>query len=264
MRGRLVTTATVHVIDHKHISTTDKDSFHGTDIRIIQHPTTVSEGGRRGSVALGGDTSSKTDGQLPHYYIDVLPVAYSIKESPAPASCFTSLISLNKMYRTRGSGGWRTQDELLTTQLKKTGKYTSGCIPRKAAVTWRWNNLTPALLPPFHHIAQTVATIRHSMDVVKNAVDHLNKGHTTVYALIGYYIISLNRSSERGKDQIVVVFGGLHAEMTRGERGNKEREGESEKGRERGEKERVRERRGIEMERGGERGQREGEGEGGR
>ena len=72
MRGSLFTTTAIRDIDHKPISTTDKDSFHGTGIRVIQHPTTVSEGVHRGVVALGGDTSSKTDGQLPHYYTDVI------------------------------------------------------------------------------------------------------------------------------------------------------------------------------------------------
>ena len=118
MRGSLFTATAVRDIDHKPISTTDKDSFHGTGIRIIQHPTTVSEGVHCGIVALGGDTSSKTDGHLPHYYTDVivalggntssqtdghlphyyfdaLPVASSIKESPDSASSLTSLIRSN-------------------------------------------------------------------------------------------------------------------------------------------------------------------------
>ena len=95
MRGSLFTTTAIRDIDHKPISTTDKDSFHGTGIRVIQHPTTVSEGVHRGVVALGGDTSSKTDGQLPHYYFDALPVASSIKELSAPASSLTSLIRSN-------------------------------------------------------------------------------------------------------------------------------------------------------------------------
>ncbi|KAJ8385807.1 hypothetical protein AAFF_G00181630 [Aldrovandia affinis] len=60
--------------------------------------------------------------------------------------------------------------------------------------------------------------IRHSMDVVKNAVEHLNPGQTPVvtfdqplFALAKQ--IQWKWPESYGEDQIVVMFGGLHIEM---------------------------------------------------
>ncbi len=79
--------------------------------------------------------------------------------------------------------------------------------------------ITPtALLPLFLENAHTVAMIRHSMDVIKSAVEHLNVGQTPVitfdqplYALAKH--IQWKWSEKYGEDTLVVMFGGLHIEM---------------------------------------------------
>jgi len=75
-----------------------------------------------------------------------------------------------------------------------------------------------SLLPLFLENAHTVAMIRHSMDVVKNAVEHLNPGQTpvvtfdqTLFALAKQ--IQWKWPESYGEDQTVVMFGGLHIEM---------------------------------------------------
>uniref|UniRef100_UPI00358E92D9 uncharacterized protein n=1 Tax=Myxine glutinosa TaxID=7769 RepID=UPI00358E92D9 len=75
-----------------------------------------------------------------------------------------------------------------------------------------------SLLPLFLESAHTVAMIRHSMDVVKNAVEHLNPGQTPVVT-VDQPLFALAKQIQwkwpesYGEDQIVVMFGGLHIEM---------------------------------------------------
>ncbi|KAG7161157.1 hypothetical protein Hamer_G024212, partial [Homarus americanus] len=74
------------------------------------------------------------------------------------------------------------------------------------------------LLPLYVESAHTVAMIRHSIDVIKNAVEHLNTGQTPVvtlnqplYALAKQ--IQWTWPERYGEDKLVVMFGGLHIEM---------------------------------------------------
>ena len=75
-----------------------------------------------------------------------------------------------------------------------------------------------SLLPLFLESAHTVAMIKHSMDVINNAVNHLNHEQTTVmtfdqplYALAKQ--IQWKWPEEYGDDKFVIMFGGLHIEM---------------------------------------------------
>ncbi|KAJ8393374.1 hypothetical protein AAFF_G00060960 [Aldrovandia affinis] len=105
MRGQVFTTAAVDNIDHNPSATTSKDSFLGTAISLIQHPSYTGEGVDRSIVIVGGsgDARSKTVAPLPHYYTDVPPVTSSIKKSPVPAARVASL--------TRGDFKQQTDEE---------------------------------------------------------------------------------------------------------------------------------------------------------
>ena len=79
--------------------------------------------------------------------------------------------------------------------------------------------ITPtALLPLFQENAHTVALIKHSMDVVKSAVEHLNREQTPVLTF-DQPLFSLAKQiqwkwpEKYGSDKLVVMFGGLHIEM---------------------------------------------------
>ena len=60
--------------------------------------------------------------------------------------------------------------------------------------------------------------IRHSMDVVKNAVEHVSPGQTPVVTL-DQSLFALAKQiqwkwpEKYGEDKMVVMFGGLHIEM---------------------------------------------------
>lgn len=75
-----------------------------------------------------------------------------------------------------------------------------------------------ALLPLFLDNAHSVAMIRHSMDIVRAAVQHLNPGQVPVlaadqplYALAKE--IQWTWPASHGEDHFVIMFGGLHIEM---------------------------------------------------
>ncbi|KAJ8406772.1 hypothetical protein AAFF_G00296880 [Aldrovandia affinis] len=75
-----------------------------------------------------------------------------------------------------------------------------------------------SLLPLFYDQAKSVAMIRHSMDVVKRAVDILNPGQIPVITL-DQPLYTLAKQIQwrwpetHGEDHFVIVFGGLHIEM---------------------------------------------------
>ena len=75
-----------------------------------------------------------------------------------------------------------------------------------------------SLLPLFPDDSKSVAMIRHAVDVVQEAVHHLNPGQVPVLTLDQplYAIakqIQWNRPSGYGEDKFVIILGGLHLEM---------------------------------------------------
>ncbi len=74
-----------------------------------------------------------------------------------------------------------------------------------------------SLLPLLLESAHTVAMIKHTMDVINNAVEHLNPGQTPVvtfyqplYALVKQIQW---KWPEYGENKFMIMFGGLHIEM---------------------------------------------------
>ena len=73
------------------------------------------------------------------------------------------------------------------------------------------------LLPLFHESAHTVAMIRHSIDVVTSAVNHLNPCQTPVLTF-DQPLFTLAKEiqwtwpDEYGEEKVVIMFGGLHIE----------------------------------------------------
>ena len=75
-----------------------------------------------------------------------------------------------------------------------------------------------AMLPLFHEDSKSVAMIRHSMDVIKQAVQELNPAQVPVITLDQplYTIakrIQWNWPGNYGENHFVIVLGGLHIEM---------------------------------------------------
>ena len=75
----------------------------------------------------------------------------------------------------------------------------------------------PALLPMFHENAHSVAMICHSMNIIRNAVDHINNGQLPVIAFDQppYTIakqIQWKWPEIYDEEKFVIMLGGLHIE----------------------------------------------------
>ena len=90
------------------------------------------------------------------------------------------------------------------------------CIPTNGVSE---SSLTKkSLLPLFYDQAHSVAMILHSMNVVKKAVDVLNRGQVPIITVDQPLFtiakqIQWNWTASHGEDQFIVMFGGLHIEM---------------------------------------------------
>ena len=81
LRKNVFTTMAVDNIDHNPSSATAADSFHGTAISVVQHPSTVGEGTELEKPAFVS-TASKSIKPLPSFYTNVSLVAKSCVQSP--------------------------------------------------------------------------------------------------------------------------------------------------------------------------------------
>ena len=87
LRSGLFTTAAVDNIYYNPSSATAKDSFHGTGISLIQHPSHEFEGGDRGVLVIDQTISatSRSVAPLPSKYTNVPPASFKSKVFTAPA-----------------------------------------------------------------------------------------------------------------------------------------------------------------------------------
>ena len=86
LRCGLFTVAAVDNIDYNPSSATAKDSFHGTGISLIQHPSHESEGCDRGVLVINQTplSSSHSVAPLPSKYTSVPPASINSKEFTVP------------------------------------------------------------------------------------------------------------------------------------------------------------------------------------
>ena len=85
LRKELFTTMAMDNIDHNLSSTTAQDSFHGTGISVIQHPTTNNHGQERPPIEIDTSSLKKTIDPLPDTYTTVPPASLKSKQIKAPA-----------------------------------------------------------------------------------------------------------------------------------------------------------------------------------
>ena len=220
LKGGVFTSAAVDNLDHNPSATTANDSFHGTGISLLQHPVSADEGVQN-AIVITGNAGSRSVGNLPHFYTDVPPIACSVKQSPVPA---TSVISLKRDDYKEQTGREYRWLENTRHILEESSELQSNVNISWAAYHAQNQEsvdriITPtALLPLFHESAHTVAMIRHSMDVVKSAVVHLNAGQTPVLTF-DQPLFTLAKQiqwkwpEKYGEEKFVVMFGGLHIEM---------------------------------------------------
>ena len=218
LRKHLFTTAAIDNIDHNPTSTTAGQSFHGTGISLFQNRTSESDGTKR-ERQPARNTESSQKYSLPDYYTNVSPASLVTKQ---PVIQPTEVLPA-------------ADDNILKSAimdehvwLKKTRKQRDDTQSTEDPISWaayhgnlQTENRVPtisALLPLFPDDSKSIGMIRHSMDIVREAVKFLNPGQVPVVALDQPLfaiakLIQWNWPELYGEDKFVVLLGGLHIEM---------------------------------------------------
>ena len=221
LRNNLFTTAAVDNINHNPSSTTATDSFHGTGISLFQHSVAYNEGVSRDIVAIETTTSSKAVESLPQSFTTIPPLILPLSTPEVPRQ--DGELMGSGLFLPNGFQGERewlenvfeklNQGELQNNEYISWAAYHASMqneLPQKVCLS--------AMLPLFKEQAHSPAMIRHSMIVVRDAVQFLNPGQIPVvtfdqplYAIAKQ--VQWNRPDMFGEDQFVVMLGGLHIEM---------------------------------------------------
>ena len=219
MCDNLFTTAAVDNIDHNPSSTTAKHSFYGTSISLSQHKMLQDDGVVCNSVSIEGLSTSKSVHNLPHFYTDVPLVSIGVKGSSVPAGVSVSLQTNDHKFHKEEEDRWlrNVHEMLLDIQIEAPkniswAAYLAHCYQRKDIIVSPF-----ALLPLFHENAHSVVMIRHSMNIIRNAVDHVNNEQVPVitsdqplYAIAKQ--IQWKRPDIYGEEEFVIKLGSLHIE----------------------------------------------------
>ena len=134
-------------------------------------------------------------------------------DTPLTVYCPDSFVSFNRwldqMTKMVTADTPLTGDETVSWAAYHASKQSALVDPSSVAIT--------SLLPLFRDQANSVAMIRHSMDVIKTAVDILNPGQVPVitadqplYTLAKQ--IQWNWPQTHGEDYFVILFAGFHIE----------------------------------------------------
>ena len=177
---------------------------------------------RRSGIAIVGgsrEASSKMIGRLPHYYTDVPRVSTNMKNISVPATTVVSLARYNFNKQTEEEYTWLEHTRRVIEDNTGTDENISWSAFHASRQPQLARTISPtALLPLFFDSTHTVAMIRHPVDVVKNAVEHVTPGQTPVVTL-DQPLFALAKQiqwkwpEKYGEDKMVVIFGGLHIEM---------------------------------------------------
>ena len=123
-------------------------------------------------------------GSLPHYYTDVPPVTTNMKNIYVPATRVVSLTRDNFKEQTYEEYMWLEHARRIIADNNGTDENISWSAFNASRQPQLARIISPtAQLTLFLDSAHTVAMIPHSMDVVKNAVEHMNPGQTPVVTL---------------------------------------------------------------------------------
>lgn len=214
----LFTMAAMDNIDHNPTSTTSTTSFHGTSISLFQHPNSESKGEKRDTLQLTGNKVKKVS-ELPDSYTNILPAHFKDKSPSPPQVTGLSLPTTNML---------RPQLDLEYEWLEKV--CTTEGIHGPVNLTWAAHhadkNRNPvfevsvsSLMPLLRDQAHSVATVKHVMDKVREAVKLLNPGQVPVitadqpiYAVAKQ--IQWQWPECYGEEHFLIMMGGLHIEMT--------------------------------------------------
>ena len=227
LRKDVFTTAGIDNIDHNPSSTTASDSFHGTAISLVQHPTATNKGTERGINVISGTAQEVKDiSQLPLAFYNVPPAVLRANDPivPEPPSGYIRLedgmMTPADVREEEEEFQWlRNAKELASkATLEKTDFISWEAFHACRQPTTAHIPAVISLLPMFYENAHSVAMILHAMNMIKAAVNHINSSQIPVITLdqplfaLGK-LIQWNWPSTHGEDKFILMLGGLHIEM---------------------------------------------------
>lgn len=214
LRKGLFCTSAMDNLDHNPSSTTATSSFHGTSISIFQHTTPDDQGEVREPVAIKTHNVKKVP-ELPDSYTNVRP-AFFAKKNPSPPKSNITYESLPSL-PLADEYEW-LQKVSLTQEVGDEVNITWSAHHAEKKRGLEFEVSITSLLPLLRDEAHSVATVRHCMDKVKDAISHLSPNQVPVmtadqpiYALAKQ--VQWHWPDLYGEARFVVMFGGLHIEM---------------------------------------------------
>lgn len=174
LRKYLLTTSAVDNIGHNPSATTAKTSFHGTSVSIFQHPAPDHAGDRREPPIINTDNRVKRIPELPETYTSIWP-AFLTKNPDPPLAVHQTLPSPKVIQL-------HLKDEYAWLEQMSLTEY----VAVEVGVTWAayhaqqkrgkpFEVRITLLLPLLRDQAQSLATIKHVMEKVRDTVNFLNQ-----------------------------------------------------------------------------------------
>ena len=152
--------------------------IHGTS--LIQYPSNTSDKEEHNPPAIvtGGNSGCKTVGHLPHSIMMSSPLHPVLNRQLflLVVLLHSKEMSINCMLRS-STNGWKMVENRELENVSLAAYHAENQEARDITVT------PTVLIPLFQESAHTVVMIRHSIDIVRNAVEHLNLGQTPVLTL---------------------------------------------------------------------------------
>ena len=208
MKGGVFTTSAVDNIDHNPTATTSKSSFHGTSISLFQHEH--STGIPQEKLVLS-DTKQRKIPLLPDSFTNIQPASRNkemrISDTSVPVALET--LDLEKEFQ------WLEHVSSLDD------------FDASAKITWSSHHASnssrqnleigiSALLPLLRDQAHDIATIKHVMDRIKEAIEFLNPNQPPVMGADQPLFSLAQQIKWSWPDEYgdcVLILGGLHTEM---------------------------------------------------
>ena len=217
LRKGLFTTAAVDNIDHNPTATTATTSFHGTSISMFQHPCKENRGEERYSPEIA-DSKTRKVPELPEHYTNIAPAYF--KKNPTPTLVDDVSLPDPSLFQRNIMIEYEWLEKVQeTTEVNDESNITWSAYHARQEKTSECKTSITSLLPLLRDQAHSIATIKHAMKKIREAVAFLNPGQTPVlaadqplYALAKQ--IQWYWPDEYGEDKFVIMFGGLHIEMT--------------------------------------------------
>ena len=220
----MLTTTTVDNIDHNPSSTSSHDSFHGTAISLVQHPTTENPGTDRATDVFDPSKSSvsKKFASLPSYYSEG-PLLTILSLDIVVPNTSARLVSTTDCDATSNDSDreeeWLDNNRQVLNERELTKEdIVSWAVYRasKSSLSSHFSALI-SLLPMFTENVHSLAMIAHAINVIGSTVKHL-KPSQIPFVAVDQPLLALAKQIQRSvggaydESHVVIMLGGLHIE----------------------------------------------------